>query len=131
MRKGRTSNAAVVDLEVALEFLVARSDAVKRRFDDLHGAAAPAAAASVQKVQHVGEAAHKAEVGFDAATEPHAAVQSRRHQDDLVVGTASVERLVVAVLLRTAERRRLGPLRLACTPTHDVINKQVPADDLA
>ena len=60
--------------------------------------------------------------------EPHAAVERRRHQDDLVVRAASVESLVVAVLLGTAERRRhrhrlvlMLLMMLACTRHSDVI----------
>jgi len=122
---GRTSNAAVVDLQVALELLVARSDAIKRRFDDLQRAASSTRAAPVEKVKDVGEAAHEAEVGLDAASEPHATVQRRRHENELVVRAASVERLVVAVLLGTAERRRDRHLLLSCTRKRDVIGRQV------
>ena len=104
---GRTSNAAVVDFQVALELLVARSHALECGFHDLHRATTPTRAAPVQQVEHVSEATHEAEVGFDAAAVAHATVQSRRHQNHLVVGTACVERLIVAVFLGAAERRRL------------------------
>ena len=130
----RTSNATVVDFQITLEFLVARADPVERRFDHFHRAAASARATSIQKVQHVGETTHEAEVSLDAAAEPHSTVQSRRHQDHLVVGTSSVECLVIAVLLRAAERRRLRQLegrlllQLPCTRKHCVIARQVSGD---
>ena len=42
-----------------------------------------------------------------------------------VLHTATVERLVVAVLLGTAERRRDRYLLLSCTRKRDVIGRQV------
>ena len=98
-----TSDTAVVYFEVALEFFVAWPNTVERRLNDFHRAATSARAAPIEQVQHVGKATHEPEVGFDAAAEPHPAVQRRSHQDDLVVQAAGVERLVVTIFLRAAE----------------------------
>ena len=106
----RTSDAAVVDLEIALELLVARSNAVERGLDDLDGAGASARAAPVQQVQHVRETAHEAEVGLDAATEPHPTVQSRRHQDDLCQSiNQSINRWFICFSNKAVVDRRLRP----------------------
>ena len=106
----RTSDAPVIDFQVALELFVARANSVECGFDNLHGTAPSSRAAPIKKVEHVRETADKPEVGFDTASELHATVERRRHNDDFVFGTSSVKRLVVAVLLRATERRRLRQL---------------------
>ena len=91
----RTSNAAVVDLEVALEFLVARPDAVEGRLDDLHRAGASARATPVEEVKDVGETSHETEVGLDAAAEPtHRTCTAAFSDPRLRTATAVANRLM-------------------------------------
>lgn len=100
-----TSYAPIISLQVSLEFDVARPDVVERRFDDLHRAAATTRAPTIEQVEHVGETSDVSEVRLDAPSEPHPPVDSCRHDDHFAVRTSGVERVVVAIFLRTAERR--------------------------
>ena len=82
----RTFKTAVAGSKIRLEFREARVDPVKRLVRQRDFTTPPARADGVGQTKYVGRTADEAEVVFDAATEPHATVACRLHDDYFVGG---------------------------------------------
>ncbi len=93
-------------LEVRRRVVGARVRLVKRVVDNRERARGVSGAPRVQHAQHVDGAAQVPEVTLDAASQRHASVARRCHDDDLAGGAGRVERVAVTEFGRSCRKMR-------------------------